>query len=198
MSIVLRAFGRGKSTELLKLAADLDRSLLESGQVTEVFLDEIESSSIGIAFLTQLVIAPKRKAIDRARAILDRTAKPPNFAPEQFSSKQIIDLVEIITVYKFAHLSREEIATMLGFEAHMKQTRYYYRDAFAEGIEDGIKKGIERGRQDSIVALLKVRFHRGDSQLKKIAVYLSTLPEEEAMRKAIALSKEELIALLKA
>ena len=102
---------------------------------------------------------------------------------------------------------------MLGFEAHMKQTRYY-RDAFAEGIEDGIekgikkgikkgtedgiKKGIEQGRQDSIVALLKVRFNRVDSKLRKVAIYLSTLPEEEAMRKVIALSREELIALLKA
>ena len=174
----------------------LYRSLLESEQVTEVFLDEIESSSIGIA-LTQLVIAPKRKAIDRARVILDLAAKASNFSPEQFSSKQIIDLVETIMVYKFANLSREEIATMLGFEAHMKQTRYY-RDAFAEGIEKGIEKGIERGRQDSIVALLKVRFNRMDSKLKKVAIYLSTLPEEEAMRKVIALSREELMALLKA
>ena len=106
---------------------------------------------------------------------------------------------------------------MLGFEAHMKQTRYY-RDAFAEGWEDGIEKGIEkgtedgikkgikkgiekgieRGRQDAIVALLKVRFSRVDPKLKKVAIYLSLLPEEEAMRKVIALSKEELIALLKA
>ena len=92
---------------------------------------------------------------------------------------------------------------MLGFEAHMKQTRYY-RDAFAEGQEDGIekgiekgvKKGVERGCQASIVALLEVYFKRVDAKLKKVAIYLSTLPEEEAMRKAIGLSKEELIDLL--
>lgn len=83
----------------------------------------------------------------------------------------------------------------------MKQTRYY-RDAFAEvqedGIEKGIEKGIERGRQASIVALLEVRFKRVDAKLKKVAIYLSTLPEKEAMRKAIGLSKEELIDLLTA
>jgi hypothetical protein len=46
--------------------------------------------------------------------------------------------------------------------------------------------------------LLKVQFKRVDAKLKKVAIYLSTLPQEEAMRKAIALSKEELIDLLKA
>lgn len=175
----------------------LYRSLLASEQVSEVFLDEMESSSIGIA-LSQLVIAPRRKALDQAHLILDRSSESREFSP-----KQLIDLVETIMVYKFANLSREEIAAMLGFEAHMKQTRYY-RDAFAEGQEDGIEKGIEkgveqgveRGRQASIAALLKVRFKRMDAKLKKVVLYLSTLPEEEAMRKAIEFSKEELIDLL--
>ncbi len=163
----------------------LYRSLLASEQVSEVFLDEIESSSIGIA-LSQLVIAPRRKALDQAHLILDRSSES-----QEFSPKQLIDLVETIMVYKFANLNREEIAAMLGFEAHMKQTRYY-RDAFAEGQE----AGIERERRAAIETLLKVRFRRMDAKLKKVVIYLITLPQEEAMRKAIELSKEELINLL--
>jgi hypothetical protein len=66
----------------------------------------------------------------------------------------------------------------------------------SKSIVDRQEDGIERERQASIVALLKVRFNRVDAKLKKVAIYLSTLSEEEAMRKAIGLSKEELIDLL--
>ena len=61
--------------------------------MTEVFLDEIESASIGIA-LSQLLIASRPKALDRARLILDRSAES-----SEFSTKQLVDLVETIMVY---------------------------------------------------------------------------------------------------
>lgn len=54
-----------------------------------------------------------------------------------------MDMISTIVVYKFTHLTRQEVEIMLG--TRLQETRVY-RDAKQEGIEQGIEQGIERQR----------------------------------------------------
>jgi predicted transposase/invertase (TIGR01784 family) len=105
---------------------EMVREMLASGRIVRVYLDElgeIERLPIGLGLMVLTTIegdeakVQARKAIERAQG-----------------SRDIIDLISTIMVYKFSNLSRDEVNVMLGIE--LEQTRVY-REAKAEGKAEG-------------------------------------------------------------
>jgi predicted transposase/invertase (TIGR01784 family) len=97
---------------------EIVRELLASGRITRVYLDELGdteelSIELGLMVLTTLegdqAKAEARRLIGQAQG-----------------SRDIINLVSTIVLYKFDNLSRDEVNLMLGIE--LQQTRVY-RDA---------------------------------------------------------------------
>ncbi|MBE9207502.1 Rpn family recombination-promoting nuclease/putative transposase [Nostoc sp. LEGE 06077] len=121
--------------------------LLDSSKVQRVYLDEIEptSKSLGIGII-KLVVEPEENAANRARNLISQTRQE---IANPLSSQAIIDLIETIIVYKFPHLSREEVENMLKLNA-LKQTRVYQ-----EALEEGREEGREEGKLSAVPLLLK-------------------------------------------
>ncbi|BAY12333.1 DUF2887 domain-containing protein [Calothrix sp. NIES-2098] len=87
----------------------IHRALLESGQVRQIYLDELgdlrqQPLPIGLMLLTN--ITSETETVEAGRYLLEQA--------RQQSEQAIIDLVTTILVYKFSSLSREEIEAMLG------------------------------------------------------------------------------------
>jgi predicted transposase YdaD len=76
------------------------------------------------------------EATTQARGIIDRAQ----------GSKDIIDLVSTIIVYKFSNLSRDEVDAMLGIE--LAQTRVY---------REAEQQGELKGQQELVIRQLKRR-----------------------------------------
>ncbi len=57
--------------------------------------------------------------------------------------QQVVELIETVVLYKFPHLSREEIEAMLAL-SELKQTRVYQ-----EALEEGRQEGIEQGKLEA-------------------------------------------------
>lgn len=112
----------------------LHRALLESAQVQRVYLDELgeaQDQSLGVG-LVQLVVTSEQSAASRARQLIEKTKQETVVG---ISRQEIIELIETITVYKFPHLSRQEVEEMLGL-SELKQTKVY-QEALAEGRSEG-------------------------------------------------------------
>jgi predicted transposase/invertase (TIGR01784 family) len=110
----------------------LHRSLLDGPQVQRIYLDELGEPSqqpIGI-HLMQLTIAEETMA-EQARGLIARVEREESDIGVR---REIIELVTTIAVYRFSHLSREEVEAMLGLT--LQETRVY-REAKAEGREEG-------------------------------------------------------------
>jgi predicted transposase/invertase (TIGR01784 family) len=86
--------------------------------------------------IIKLIVEPEERAGELARDLIKRTQE--EFADNQ-NSKQLLELIETIVIYKFPQLSYEEIETMLNTD-EIKQTRVY-QDAKSEGIEQGLQQG---------------------------------------------------------
>ena len=101
---------------------EIVRELLESGRITRVYLDELGavelSTGLGLMVLTTLegdeAKAEARRLIGQAQG-----------------SRDIINLVSTIVLYKFNTLSRDEVDLMLGIE--LQQTRVYQDARTDEG-----------------------------------------------------------------
>lgn len=122
----------------------LYRSLLESSQVQRVYLDELGEAadqSLGIE-LVQLVVESEKSAANRARKLIEKARQKTVVG---ISTQKIIELIETITVYKFPHMSRQEVEEMLGL-SELKQTRVY-QEALAEGRAEGRAEGERRIKQ---------------------------------------------------
>ncbi|PSB54091.1 Rpn family recombination-promoting nuclease/putative transposase [Chamaesiphon polymorphus] len=120
-----------RSTEQSR--TDMVRDLLASGRIRRVFLDELGEvadlpTGLGLMVLTTL---EGEKATSEARGLIDRAQ----------GSRDIIELVSTIIVYKFSNLSRDEVDTMLGIE--LEQTRVY-QDAAQEGRQQEARALILR------------------------------------------------------
>jgi predicted transposase/invertase (TIGR01784 family) len=109
------------------------REMLTSGRITRVYLDELGTvqelpTGLGLMVLTTLegdaAKAEARRLVGQAQG-----------------SRDIINLVSTIVLYKFDTLSRDEVDLMLGIE--LQQTRVY-RDALAEGEVRGEARMIMR------------------------------------------------------
>jgi predicted transposase/invertase (TIGR01784 family) len=116
------------------------RSLLSGGQLHRIYLDELgdaETLPLGLALMVLTTLSPK-KMTKAAKVLLARSAQE---VPNPIANHAIMDMISTIVVYKFTHLTRQEVETMLG--TRLQETRVY-RDAKQEGIEQGIEQGIER------------------------------------------------------
>jgi predicted transposase/invertase (TIGR01784 family) len=109
-----------RSTEQSRI--DMVWDLLESRRIRRVYLDELGEvedlpTGLGLMVLTTL---EGEKATSEAKRLIQRVE----------GSRDIIELVSTIIVYKFGNLSRDEVDAMLGIE--LEQTRVY-REAEQQG-----------------------------------------------------------------
>lgn len=138
--------------------------LLASGRIIRVYLDELvagEELSVGLGLMVlttlegDLATAEARRLIGQAQG-----------------SRDIINLVSTIFLYKFNNLSRDEVDLMLGIE--LQQTRVY-REAMAEGEVLGLERGKVEGRTEGkaegeralVLKLLNRRLGRISTKLQK-------------------------------
>ncbi|MHC5824977.1 MAG: Rpn family recombination-promoting nuclease/putative transposase, partial [Nostoc sp.] len=108
--------------------------LLNSQRVTRVYLNElssIETSSIGIETV-KLIIEPESTATTKALEIVNSVRQQ---IPDVATTREIIQLIETILIYKLPRLNQEEIGKMFGAN-ELKQTRFY-QDVFEEGRQEG-------------------------------------------------------------
>jgi predicted transposase/invertase (TIGR01784 family) len=159
--------------------------LLDSPKVRQVYLDELDTQhelSLGLE-ITKLVIEPEETAPAQARRLIARAQQE---EVTGMTREEFVKLVETIIVYKFSHLSRKEIETMLGL-GELKQTRVYQ-----EALEEGREEGREEGLLEAIAEILETRF--GESA-RKLTQALARNTEmtvlKEYLRQAIAVTSLE-------
>ncbi len=101
---------------------EIVRELLASGRITRVYLDElgVEESSTGLGLMV-LTTLEGDEAKAEARRLIGQAQ----------GSRDIINLVSTIILYKFNTLSRDEVDLMLGIE--LQQTRVYQDARTDEG-----------------------------------------------------------------
>jgi predicted transposase/invertase (TIGR01784 family) len=124
---------------------EMVREMLTSRRIQRVYLDELGEvgelpTGLGLMVLTTL---EGDRAIAEARGLIDRAQ----------GSRDIIDLISTIIVYKFSNLSRNEVDVMLGIE--LEQTRVY-QEAKAEGETIGEAKGLEQGLQQERALVVRL------------------------------------------
>jgi predicted transposase/invertase (TIGR01784 family) len=116
-----RAVAIYPSRSLEQSRQEVVADMLASGRITPIYLDELPGTEelpigLGLMVLTtlegDLATAEARRLIEQSR-----------------SSRDIINLVSTIILYKFNTLSRDEVDLMLGIELQQTQV---YQDAMAE------------------------------------------------------------------
>jgi predicted transposase/invertase (TIGR01784 family) len=125
-----------RNTEQARL--DMVWEMLESRRIRRVYLDELGEvedlpTGLGLMVLTTL---EGEKAKSQARGLIQRAE----------GSRDIIELVSTIIVYKFNNLSRDEVEAMLGIE--LEQTRVY---------QEAEQQGEMKATQALILRLLNRR-----------------------------------------
>jgi predicted transposase/invertase (TIGR01784 family) len=134
---------------------DTVQEMLVSGRIQRVYLDElgeIKELPIGLGVMV-LTTLEGEKATVEARSLIERAQ----------GSRDIIDLVSTIMVYKFSNLSRDEVDAMLGIE--LEQTRVYL-DAKAEGEIIGEARGEANEAQNLVFRLLTRRVGKVSSEVE--------------------------------
>ncbi|WP_370567153.1 DUF2887 domain-containing protein [Dolichospermum sp. LEGE 00240] len=76
------------------------------------------SSSIGLGII-KLVVSPEDEAIQQAKTLINLVEKA-----DASKSRNLLELVERMLVYKFSSYSRQELETMFGLTEWQK-TRFY-------------------------------------------------------------------------
>ncbi|AFZ25780.1 hypothetical protein Cylst_3655 [Cylindrospermum stagnale PCC 7417] len=96
------------------------QSSLAAGQIHVVYLDELTdtSSSIGLGII-KLVVASEDEAVQEARTLLNLVQQA-----DTANSRNVLELVERMLVYKFSSYSRQELEAMFGL-TEWRQTRFY-------------------------------------------------------------------------
>jgi predicted transposase/invertase (TIGR01784 family) len=160
----------------------LYRSLLDSGQVTSIYLEDLQGQPnlpLGLE-LIQLTVEPKRRAKAFAQQLVQRVHQETG---QPLATTRLLDLIETILVYKFGSLTTKELEAMFGL-SELKKTRVY---------QEGVEEGREESRQETIENLLKIRFSKLDRQLKATIPGLMQLPSQEGLTIVVNASREEII-----
>ena len=140
------------SRQLEPSETTLHRSLLNSHQVTRIYLDELgdpQQQPVGI-HLMQLTIASDAEMATQAKQLLERIEQE---TLEPSERQTLIDLTTTIVVYKFSSLSRAEVEAMLGVS--LEETRVY-QEAKAEGRVEGRVEGELLGQMKMVPLLLEM------------------------------------------
>jgi predicted transposase/invertase (TIGR01784 family) len=165
---------------------DLYRILLESDQVTHIYLEDLqhtENLPLGLEVI-QLVVEPKRRAKGFAQQLVQRVQQETS---SPIATDRLLDLIETILVYKFGSLTTKEIEAMFGL-SELKKTR-----VFQEGREEGREAGQVDERRAMIETTLKVRFAEIDRALAATIPALMALPPIDRMNLLLNASREELL-----
>ena len=144
------------------------QALLASDQVHRIYLEDLRQSpppSLGIG-LVQLIVAETNQTLSLARTMLSQSKAE---TIPLLSTAAIMEMIETIVVYKFPHLSREEIEHMLGV-SELKQTRVY-QEALQEGRQEGLIEGI----LEAIELGLELKFGQAGLQLMSEISQISDL-----------------------
>jgi predicted transposase/invertase (TIGR01784 family) len=92
-----------------------------------------ETTSLGIG-IVQLIVEREETAVERARRLILQTREE---IEDAATTREILELIETILLYKLTQLSREELAEMLGLiDDEFRQTRMY-QSIKQEGLEEG-------------------------------------------------------------
>jgi len=121
------------------------RELFAGERIVRIYLDELpqdESLNLGIV---RLIVAPESEAIALAQGLADRVGLG--------DREKVIEFIEMVLVYKFPQMSREEVEAMFTL-GDLKQTRVY-QEALQEGERRGEKIGEQRGKQSGQILGLK-------------------------------------------
>ncbi|MFQ3612816.1 MAG: Rpn family recombination-promoting nuclease/putative transposase [Cyanobacteriota bacterium] len=107
------------------------RELLSSGRVQRIYLDQLSGESFGVRVL-KFMVSPSDVAVRQVGLLLDQSE-------QQFQDaglrQQMVSFLETLVVYKFPHMSREEIGKMFSTQ-DLRKTRFY-QEVVQEGIQQG-------------------------------------------------------------
>ncbi|MEH1910682.1 Rpn family recombination-promoting nuclease/putative transposase [Nostoc sp.] len=125
--------------------------LLDSSQVQRIYLDELDTgeNSLQVA-IVKLIIEREETAVDKGRELILQARQQ---LADEATTKQIVELIETILLYKFTRLSREELAEMLGIDDEFKKTRMY-QSIKEDGLEEGRQEGRQEAKLEAIPRLL--------------------------------------------
>ena len=125
--------------------------LLDNSQVQRIYLDELDSTenSLQVA-IVKLIIEKEETAVDKGKELILQARQQ---LADESTTKQIVELIETILLYKFTRLSREELAEMLGIDDEFKKTRMY-QSIKEDGLEEGRQEGRQEAKLEAIPRLL--------------------------------------------
>ena len=161
--------------------------LLDLPCVQRIYLEDFAdrpAATPGLQLL-QLITAEPALAVTQAQGLIEDHREQ----RDDLQTRQFIDLIETILVYKLPHLSREEIQAMLHLpDIDLKHTRVY-QEAVAEGRTEGRTEGRaegraeaqEEGRQREAALVLRLLRHR----------FGVLAPEQEARIRALSVTALE-------
>jgi predicted transposase/invertase (TIGR01784 family) len=121
------------------------RSLLNSPQVTRIYLDELPSAgTLGAELgMFKLIVESEKEMPKSARALLKKNR-----------NQDYIDLTQKVMSYRFPNLTPNQIAAMLNLDQELlSHTRFYKvikEKGLKEGIREGREKGIHEGREKGV------------------------------------------------
>lgn len=116
-------------------------------QLRRIYLEDFREradDTLGGALL-RLIASDREQAAGLARALARRR--------REFEA-DVVDLLQIVLVYKWPELSRKEIQTMLGLKAVELKRTCFYREIAEEERLKGWNDGHEKGRRRVGVALM--------------------------------------------
>ncbi|OYQ62806.1 hypothetical protein B9G53_20455 [Pseudanabaena sp. SR411] len=146
---------------------DMHRSLLNSNQVTRVYLDELtglENQSLGIQ-LMMLTIASEAETVIQAKRLLEEVRLQDVFA---FNKEEIIEVITTIVVYKFVNLSRKEVEAMLDIK--LEDVRVL-REAKEEGRREMLAVAVPLLLQAGLtVEKIAENLHVSEQDVRQISV----------------------------
>jgi len=124
--------------------------LINSERLQRIYLDEIETSSVGISTI-KLITVETDQAVAIAKPLIQRVNQE---ITDSNIKRELLELIESILIYKLPQAKREEIEAMFSL-SDLKQTRFY-QEALEEGKELGKEEGIQQAKLNSIPRMIQL------------------------------------------
>ncbi|MEM1255771.1 MAG: Rpn family recombination-promoting nuclease/putative transposase [Cyanobacteria bacterium P01_H01_bin.21] len=115
--------------------------LLQSNQCQRVFLDELDPSQSVTLGLVKLIVEPPSTAVALGKQLIQQAREQP--LPNLFT-ETILNILETIIVYKFPHLTSQEVASMFAI-SDLKKTKVY-EEFYAEGRQEALAEALAKQR----------------------------------------------------
>lgn len=151
------------------------RNLIDSDQVSRVYLDELpeaDESQVGLGIMRMIVSTPER-ALAKAKLLLERVGESKSIVAE---TREMIELIEVVVSGHFPGLGRKELAKMLQIK-DFRETKVY---------QEIREEGLERGRVETRTAIAK-RLLQEKFSVREVVEYTGLpLRQVQKLRKKIA------------